>query len=87
MLAPLQKQCRVQFSEENYKLHEVNPETSFSRIITGNDIQILHSNPEIKQSPCNGNIMVHPLPTITVDYDYASEFENGHQGEMRESDK
>jgi hypothetical protein len=48
-LAPLQKQCRVQFSVENFGFYEVDRETLLSRIITGDETWIHHWDPETKQ--------------------------------------
>jgi hypothetical protein len=51
----------VQCSEDNFGLYEVDPEI-FLRIIIGDEMWIHCGNPETEQSPCNGNMIVHPLP-------------------------
>jgi hypothetical protein len=51
-MTPLQKQCRVQFSGENFRLYEAHPETFLS---TDDEMWILHRHPKKNNAPCNGH--------------------------------
>ena len=49
MLAPEQKACLQQYSEENLDMLRANPENFFSRIITRDETWIDHHDPQTKE--------------------------------------
>ena len=62
MLTPLQKQCRVHFSEENLGLYEADPETFLSRLVTGDETWIHYWDPETKQESMQWKHHDSPTP-------------------------
>lgn len=62
MLTPVQKQFRVQFSQENLELYEGDVDHFLSRIVTGDETWVHHWDPETKQESMQWKHKASPPP-------------------------
>jgi hypothetical protein len=68
-MAPLQKQCRVQFSGENFRLYEAHSGTF---LLTGDEMWIFYWHPKIKQWSMQW-IQLIPLLPESFEYNHMLE--------------